>query len=141
MSNGSSIAGRPPIIIVVSPTESAGYFQAKLQGTDEVLVQKSRQPFLDAARVLVEKGYDPSVLLVMKHLGRDIIALRAPLGKAAKLTVEEGPHGPRFVAFRTGPKTGVAAPPAAPRAEPAAHLPETNSLTGAPATRETGDVG
>jgi hypothetical protein len=28
----------------------------------------------------------------MKHLGSDIVALQAPLGKAAKLTVEEGPH-------------------------------------------------
>jgi hypothetical protein len=90
----------PALVIVVSSTKSAGHFQAKLQHTDEVLVKNSRQPFLDAARVLVEKGYDPNVLLVMKHLGSEIIALRAPLGKAAKLTVEEGPHGPRFVAFR-----------------------------------------
>jgi hypothetical protein len=103
-----------PVVIVASSTKSAGHFQAKLQYTDQVLVQKSRQPFLDAARVLVEKGYDPNVLLVMKHLGSDIIALRAPLGKAAKLTVEEGPHGPRFVAFRTGPRTSVAAPSIAP---------------------------
>jgi hypothetical protein len=71
-----------PVVIVVSSTKSAGHFQAKLQHTDEVLVQNSRQPFVDAARVLVEKGYDPNVLLVMKHEGSDIVALRAPLGKA-----------------------------------------------------------
>jgi hypothetical protein len=113
MSSGSSVAERSPIIIVVSSTESAGHFQAKLQHTDEVLVRKSRQPLLDAARVLVKKGYDPNTLLVMRHLGSEAIALQALLEKAAKLTVEEGPHGPRFVG-RTRPKTRVAAPPIAP---------------------------
>jgi hypothetical protein len=131
----------PTLVIIVSPTKSAGHFQAKLQHTDEVLVQNSRQPFLDGARVLVLRGYDPGVLLVMKHLGSDLVALRAPLGKAAKLTVEEGPHGPRFVPFRTGPKTRVAAPPIAPSVGPLSNLPEPNSLTRVPATRETGDVG
>jgi hypothetical protein len=114
MSDESSIAAAPPIIIVVSPTTSAGFFQAKLEYVNEVLVQNSRQPFFDAARVLVEKGYDSNVLLVMKHLGSDIAALRAQLGEAAKLRVEEGPHGPRFVARGTGPKTRVVAPPIAP---------------------------
>jgi hypothetical protein len=132
---------RPPIIVVVSPTKSAGHFQAKLQHTDEVLVQNSRQPFLDGARVLVLRGYDPGALLVMKHLGSDTVALRAPLGKAAKLTVEEGPHGPRLVGFRTDPKTRVAAPPIAPSVGPLSNLPESNSLTGAPSTRQTDDAG
>jgi hypothetical protein len=130
-----------PLVIVVSPTKSAGHFQARLQQSNEVLVKNSRQPFLDAARVLVERGYDPSVLLVMKHLGSDTVSLRAPLGKAAKLTVEEGPHGPRFVPFRTGAKTRVAAPSIAPSLGTATHLHEIDSLTGAPATRETDDVG
>ena len=129
------------LVIVVSSTKLAGHFQAKLQDTEEVLVKNSRQPFLDGARVLVEKGYDPNALLVMKHLGSDIVALRAPLGKAAKLAVEEGPHGPRFVPFRTGAKTRVAAPSIAPSLGTATHLHEIDSLTGAPATRETDDVG
>jgi hypothetical protein len=85
----SAPAGPLRIIIVVSPTESARHFQAKLQHTNEVLVQKSRQPFVDAARALMKNGCDPNRLLEMKHLGSDIIALRAPLRKAAKLTVEE----------------------------------------------------
>ena len=91
--------------------------------------------------MLVEKDYDPNALLVMKHLGSDTVALRALLGKAAKLTVEEGPHGPRFVGSRTDPKTRVAAPPVAPSVGAATHPPETNLLTGAPATRESRDVG
>jgi hypothetical protein len=130
-----------PLVIVVSPTKSAGHFQAKLQHTDEVLVQNSRQPFLDAARVLVERGYDPTALLLMKHLGSDIVALKSALAKAAKLGVEEGPNGPRFVPFRTGPRTRVAAPPIAPSVGAATSLPKSNSLTSAPATRETDDAG
>jgi hypothetical protein len=125
----------------VSPTKSAGHFQARLQQSNEILVKNSRQPFLDAARVLMEKGADPNALLVMKHSGSDSVALRAPLAKAAKLTVEEGPHGPRFVAFRTGPKTRVAAPPIAPSPGAANTTPPAaNSPTGAPATHETDDV-
>jgi hypothetical protein len=129
------------LVIVVSSTKLAGHFQAKLQQSKEDLVKNSRQPFLDAGRVLLEKGCDRNVLLVMKHEGSDTVALRAPLGKAAKLAVEAGPHGPRFVAFRTGPKTRVAAPPIAPSVGAAISLPETNSLTGAPSTRQTDDVG
>jgi hypothetical protein len=132
---------RLTLIIIVSSTKSAGHFQARLQRSNEVLVKNSRQPFLDAARVLVERGYDPSSLLVMKHAGRDTVALQALLGKAAKLTVEEGPNGPRFVAFRTGPKTRVPAPSIAPSIGAATTPPDSNSLTGAPATRETDDVG
>jgi hypothetical protein len=69
------------LVIVVSSTKLAGHFQAKLQHTEEVLVKNSRQPFLDGARVLVERGDDPSVLLVMKHLGSDTVSLRAPWGR------------------------------------------------------------
>jgi hypothetical protein len=131
----------PVLVIVVSSTKSAGHFEARLQKSNEVLVQNSRQPFLDAARVLVERGYDPSALLVMKHLGSDNVALRAPLGRAAKLTVEEGPHGPRFVGGRTDLKTRVAAPTIAPPIGSLPNLPESNSLASVPATRETDDVG
>jgi hypothetical protein len=140
-SERSTPAERSPIVISVSPRTSPGRFQARLESTDELLVDSSRQPFVDAARVLVGKGYNPASVLEMKHQGSDIVALRAPLAKAAKVAVEEGPHGPRFVAFRTGPKTRVASPPIAPSVGAASDLPETNSLTGAPATRENGDVG
>jgi hypothetical protein len=37
----------------LSPVKSAGYFQAKLQVTDEILVKKSRQPFLDGAVMVI----------------------------------------------------------------------------------------
>jgi hypothetical protein len=108
-------SARVAIVIIVSPIRtSPGRFEARLASTDELLVGSSRQPFVDAARVLIEKGHHPATILVMKHLGSNIIALKAPLGKAAKLGVEEGPNGPRLVQYRTGPKTCVASPPIAP---------------------------
>jgi hypothetical protein len=103
---------RSPILILVSPIKtSPGRFQATLGSTGALLVSSSRQPFVDAARVLIEKGYDPTVMLMMKHAGSDVIALGARLGKAARLSVEEGVNGPRFVPFRMGPKPCVDAPP------------------------------
>jgi hypothetical protein len=131
-----------PIVILVSPIRSSpGHFQARLESTDELLVGASRQPFVDSARVLINYGHDPNAVLLMKHSGSETVALRARLSKAARVGVEEGPHGPRFVAFRTGPKTRVAPPPIAPLVGAASDLAENNSLAGAPATRGAGDVG
>jgi hypothetical protein len=136
----SESAVGPEITIVVSPVVGApGRFEARLDG--DCIVASSRTPFCDAARRLIDLGYDGAAILVMKHAGTDVVALWAPLLKAAKLTVEEGPHGPRFVAFRTGPRTRVAPPPIAASVGALPNLPETNSLTSAPATRETDDVG
>jgi hypothetical protein len=105
-------AQRSPIVIIVSPIKtSPGRFQAALSTTGELLVASSRQPFVDSARVLVEKGCDPTVMLVMMHAGSTVVALRARLGKAARLSVEEGVNGPRFVPFRKDLKPYVGAPP------------------------------
>jgi hypothetical protein len=131
-----------PIVILVSPIRtSPGHFEAKLESADELLVGSSRQPFADAARVVLGKGYNPASVLEMKHAESDTVALRSSLGKAAKLTVEEGRHGPRFVGFRTDPKTRVAAPSIAPSVGAATSHPESNSFAGAPATRQTDDAG
>jgi hypothetical protein len=82
---------RLSIVILVSAIRTwPGRFQARLASTDEVLVDSSRQPFVDAARALIERGYDPTSILEMKHEGSDIVALRGPLLKAARLSVEEG---------------------------------------------------
>jgi hypothetical protein len=116
---------RSPISITVSPIKaSPGRFQARLGSTGELLVGSSRQPFVDSARVLLEKGYDPNVTLQMVHAGSQVVALRARLGKAAKLSVEEGVNGPRFVAFRKDLKPCVDASPIPSDASPAS-LPPT----------------
>jgi len=58
-----------------------------LDGT--VLVRSSRQAFLDAARVLIASGYDPTAALEGWRVGATAFALRARLGAAAGLTVDE----------------------------------------------------
>ncbi len=72
-------------------------FEARLEGNDRILCV-SHQPFVDAARVLVDQGYDPTEILEMRHEGSPTIALTAQLGAAAKVIVEENANGgPRFV--------------------------------------------
>jgi hypothetical protein len=94
----------------------------------------SRQPFLDAARRLIEQGYDPATMLVMRHAGSSIDSLRAPLGVAACLTVDEHhgvfarwkPFSPSAVSPRIAPRATAAIPlqrlpdpPSSPRPAPA----------------------
>jgi hypothetical protein len=76
----------------------AHLFEASLAGR---VLGVSRQPLLDAARVLLAEGHDPHTILAMRHAGSDTIALSAKLGAAAKLTVDEG--SPYFRAWRAMP--------------------------------------
>jgi hypothetical protein len=80
----------PPatIKIVLEAIDRRGRSSASLpDGT--VLVASSRQPFLDAARVLIAAGYDPDSCLEGWRVGASAFALRARLGAAAGLTVDE----------------------------------------------------
>jgi hypothetical protein len=60
--------------------------------------------FLDAARELLRSGIaEPNDVLIMQHASSHTEALRANIGIAAKLTIEErddGPHSIRFVAWK-----------------------------------------
>jgi hypothetical protein len=86
-------------LIVVEPVDRHGRFAARLDG--RVLVNSSRTPFLDAARRLIAEGADPSGIIIMRHRGSDVDALRARLGVAAGLTVEErDSRTPRFVRWK-----------------------------------------
>jgi hypothetical protein len=62
----------------------------------------SRQPFLEAARALIAMGSHPDVVLVMRHAGSRVVALRATLGVAARLTVDEH-NGTRFARWKPFP--------------------------------------
>jgi hypothetical protein len=57
------------------------------------VVPSSRQPFLDAARVLMAEGHDPGITTVMRHFGNTTDTLKAKLGVAARLSVDEGRTG------------------------------------------------
>ena len=41
-------------------------------------------------------GYDPNLTLIMRHAGSDTDSLRAKLGTAASLTLEETDYGPKL---------------------------------------------
>ena len=75
-----------------------------------VLVRSSRQPFLDAARVLVGEGHDPGMVISMRHGGSAVDALRAKLGVAARLTVNE--PATRFARWKPHPGWSAEIPPA-----------------------------
>ena len=49
----------------------------------------SRQPLLDAARVLIKEGVDPATPIATRHAGADFDAMTSTVGAAAKWTVEE----------------------------------------------------
>ena len=68
-------------------------------------------PLLESARVLISEGYDPETIIEMWHAGASEFAIRAKLGVAAKLKVEESAHGPAFRSFRGASRSAVDAPP------------------------------
>jgi hypothetical protein len=91
--NRPSAAETNVVMIAVTPTAGLrgrrGYFDASL-ADGRVIVRASRQPFLDAARRLLDLGHDPADLLIDG-------GLTAQIGAAAKLTVREDRNGPRCV--------------------------------------------
>jgi hypothetical protein len=106
----SGSTGGPAFLVTIAPVEKApGRFSA--QRGDRLLVKSSRQPFLDAARRLLLDGCDPGAIIIMRHAGSDIDALRSTAGAAAKLTVEEGDRtAPSIRSWKAFPCTAVAPP-------------------------------
>ena len=87
-------------IIVEEKPERHGLFVATL-ADGSVILPSSRQPLLDAARVLLARGYDPEQRLVMRHQVSSINAMSGKIGELAKWTVRETEtEGPRFVPYR-----------------------------------------
>jgi hypothetical protein len=95
------------IIIMLKAGRRPGQSSASLpDGT--VLVQASRQPFLEAARVLLNLGYPPELWLEGWRPGAAEFALRARLGIAAGLTVDE--TRTVFAQWKAFPSSAVASP-------------------------------
>lgn len=99
--NTFHLAGvQPDRIVIVVTTLRGGRYEARLENAERVLCG-SRHPFVDAARVLIVEGFDPTTVLVMRRVGSDVDALCARLGIAAKLRARETGDGPpRFVLWR-----------------------------------------
>lgn len=95
-----------PITIIVSPLPVSGpgnsvRYLASLNGRE---LCRSRTPFFAAARVLLSEGVFADEILEMKHEGSDTVALRSPVGEAAKLTVSDPDRGsPHIALFREFP--------------------------------------
>ncbi|MGY3131994.1 hypothetical protein ACVWZM_002676 [Bradyrhizobium sp. USDA 4501] len=84
-------------IIVEEKKPRHGRFVATLVD-GSVILPSSRQPPLDAARVLLARGCDPEQRLVMRHRGSSINAMSGKIGELAKWTVREtNTEGPHFV--------------------------------------------
>ncbi len=84
-------------IIAVSPhvgadgTRHPNAFEARLAGA---LLCISETPMLDGARALLARGIaQPDDTVVMRHAGSHVDALRARVGVAAKLAIEDRPGG------------------------------------------------
>jgi hypothetical protein len=96
----------PNITIVVKPAfDSRGRrqhdrFDGHLRDTGELICHATRQPLLDASRVLLSRGYDPSDHICMEWSHKpQIVAMIGILGEAAQFDV----MGERFVR-RKAPK-------------------------------------
>ena len=72
------------------------------------LVVKHHAPVLAICRMLIEAGYDPERPLEA-YRGETLCLKIRTIAEGAKLTIEEGPNGPRLVPFR---KTAAAKRPA-----------------------------
>jgi hypothetical protein len=107
-------------VLVISPAPRKnggtipGKFEARLG--ERLIVEASRIPFCDGARILLTEGLAaPNDLLIMRHAGSSCDAIKAAVGVAAALTVDET-STPRFHKW-VDPKTrgyGQAADTASP---------------------------
>ena len=75
-----------------------GLFSGALS-TGEIIVRRSRTPFLDAARSLLNRGYEPTTILQMVNNG--VPSLRGPIGNAAKLRVCEDAKAARYARWES----------------------------------------
>ena len=96
----------PQIVITVTPDARPGRYCAYVE-TERAPLCVSRQPFVDGARKLIMRGYDPRTILVMRWAGAKDWTLRGALGVAAKLTVDE--HNGTFSSWK--PHSRSAVPP------------------------------
>jgi hypothetical protein len=79
------------------------------------LIAKHNAAVLAMCRKLIEAGYDPE-RPVEAYRGDTLCLKIRTIAEGGRLTVEEGPNGPRLVPFRPA-RTCVAAPPMRPKRE------------------------
>jgi hypothetical protein len=78
---------QPQIVLVIDPAPKVGLFLGYVGGE---LIVRSRQPFLDGARALLARGYDPSTPCNMRHANLVTLCFVATtIGHAAGLRVAD----------------------------------------------------
>jgi hypothetical protein len=103
------------ILIVISPSfdrrgkRRHDRFDARLKDDAEVICGATRQPLLDASRVLLVRGFDPSTVLCMVYShAPTMVTLRAPIGIAAQYDVMGSAFVRRKPATGPMPSSGIA---------------------------------
>jgi hypothetical protein len=95
-------------VLVIKPSSRAARFFGYL-GDD--LIVTSRQPFLDGARALLARGYDPATPYNMRHANSDALSfVTTTIGHAAGLSVSDArtPRIQKFEPFDWGAKEEAA---------------------------------
>lgn len=105
------------IIQVVVVEIGAGRHLAQIDGEN---ICRSHQPFVDSARVLLKRGFDPNIVLAMFRPNETAWALRATIGYAGRLTVDDY-HGTRFAPWKAYSGSAVSALVAQNRSADAEH--------------------
>ena len=99
------------IVIVTTPSFDGrgkrrhGRFDVRLQGGDEVICEATQQPLLDASRVLLQRGADPTATICkVRADAPTIVTMRALIGVAAQYDI----MGEKFVRRKpaAGPMPG-----------------------------------
>jgi hypothetical protein len=99
----------PDLVIIIRPHDRRGTYEALFDGRRLCV---SRQPFLDAARILQGAGISSDTRLIARRGASGPDTLRSTIGAAARLTVEESRYGcPSFRHYRKHPRGAVASPP------------------------------
>jgi hypothetical protein len=82
-------------LIVEADAEKPGRFIARLERSGETIVASSRQPLVDGARALLDRGFAKTTPLTMRHTGSKSDSFRpAPLGQWARWTYTESEKYP-----------------------------------------------
>lgn len=88
------------LMILIRPAARAGLYVATVNGQE--LLQASREPLLEGARVLKAMGYPDDAGVVMRRSIDGPDQLRSTIGAAAKLIVAEGngDRPPGFIQYK-----------------------------------------
>jgi len=86
------------MITIVVKEINKGRFEVRVN--DQVIIPSARCPFFEAARHLIDQGFDSHLAIQLKHHDSPVVCMQSTIAAAAALTVHEEPRT-RFAPFRT----------------------------------------